>query len=274
MNKHFQRLGTLCLLLLVTCWAKAQGDVTATWDFQNRIPASLSTVAYQGNTGYVESDVEGVSLYVDATNGKFNAKDRSSDVQVNKGTIVRVPVKSTRDVVTVTSYPGYHNYTLGGVEVTEDVTSCKASTADVTNGYVELVTTDNSYLYKIQVVFVSAVQEKELYSTDFTEWGDYETSAKEVETFVTWSTKYSHEQLTFTVFNTQIGASNFNTGKFPTWEGGMLMAAKSDNPYVVTSPLASITKVHFMHGATGSKRGWKLWAKVTAMMIGCCSRQV
>ena len=41
----------------------------------------------------------------------------------------------------------------------------------------------------------------------------------------------------------------------------MLMAAKSDNPYVVTSPLASITKVHFMHGATGSKRGWKLWAK-------------
>ena len=261
MNKHFQRLGTLCLLLLVTCWAKAQGDVTATWDFQNRIPASLSTVAYQGNTGYVESDVEGVSLYVDATNGKFNAKDRSSDVQVNKGTIVRVPVKSTRDVVTVTSYPGYHYYTLGGVEVTEDVTSCKASTADVTNGYVELVTTDNSYLYKIQVVFVSAVQEKELYSTDFTEWGDYETSAKEVETFVTWSTKYSHEQLTFTVFNTQIGASNFNTGKFPTWEGGMLMAAKSDNPYVVTSPLASITKVHFMHGATGSKRGWKLWAK-------------
>ena len=131
----------------------------------------------------------------------------------------------------------------------------------MTNGYVELVTTDNSYLYKIQVVFVSAVQEKELYSTDFTEWGDYETSAKEVETFVTWSTKYSHEQLTFTVFNTQIGASNFNTGKFPTWEGGMLMAAKSDNPYVVTSPLASITKVHFMHGATGSKRGWKLWAK-------------
>ena len=106
MNKHFQRLGTLCLLLLVTCWAKAQGDVTATWDFQNRIPASLSTVAYQGNTGYVESDVEGVSLYVDATNGKFNAKDRSSAVQVNQGTIVRVTVKSTRNKDTITSNTG------------------------------------------------------------------------------------------------------------------------------------------------------------------------
>ena len=41
----------------------------------------------------------------------------------------------------------------------------------------------------------------------------------------------------------------------------MLMAAKSDNPYIITSKLASVTKVHFIHGATGGNRGWKLWAK-------------
>ena len=64
MNKQLQRLGTLCLLLFVACMVKAQGDVTATWDFQNRIPASLSTVAFQGNAGYVESDVEGERLNV------------------------------------------------------------------------------------------------------------------------------------------------------------------------------------------------------------------
>ncbi len=80
-------------------------------------------------------------------------------------------------------------------------------------------------------------------------------------TTATWNTKYSHEQITFSVFNTQIGATNFNTGKFPDWTGGMLMAAKSADPYVETSSLASITKVHFRHGATGSNRGWKLLAK-------------
>ncbi|MGM9697508.1 MAG: pectinesterase family protein [Prevotella sp.] len=110
-------------------------------------------------------------------------------------------------------------------------------------------------------VTVSSIQEKCLYSTNFTEWGAYETSAKTTETKVTWQTKYSHEDLTFSIFNTQIGASNWNTGKFPDWEGGFLMANKSADPYIVTSPLASVTKVHYIHGATGSNRGWKLEAK-------------
>ncbi len=108
----------------------------------------------------------------------------------------------------------------------------------------------------------SAVQTKELYYTDFSDWKDYECAAtnKEVKT-VTWNTKYSHEKLTFSIFNTQIGSTNFNTGKFPDWTGGMLMAAKAADPYIETSSLASVTKVHFRHGATGSNRGWKLLAK-------------
>ena len=35
-----------------------------------------------------------------------------------------------------------------------------------------------------------SLQEKELYSTNFSEWGDYETAAKEEETVVKWNTKY------------------------------------------------------------------------------------
>ena len=108
----------------------------------------------------------------------------------------------------------------------------------------------------------SAISTKELYSTDFSTWGAYETTANEKQvTTATWKTKYSHETITFSVFNTQIGATNFNTSKFPDWNGGMLMAAKSETPYIETSALASITKVHFRHGATGSNRGWKLLAK-------------
>ena len=62
----------------------------------------------------------------------------------------------------------------------------------------------------------SAISTKELYSTDFSTWGAYETTANDKQvTTATWKTKYSHETITFSVFNTQIGATNFNTGKFP-----------------------------------------------------------
>ena len=92
MDRFLRKVGMLCLLAFVACVAKAQ-DITATWDFQNKLPAAVGEVALQGNTGEVDSDVEGVKLYVDATNGKFNSKDRSGDVQVNQGTVIRVPVK-------------------------------------------------------------------------------------------------------------------------------------------------------------------------------------
>ncbi len=101
--------------------------------------------------------------------------------------------------------------------------------------------------------------EKAIYSTTFTDWPDAKAST--TESTVTQATKYSHETLTFSLFDTQVCSTNKNTAKFPDWTGGYLMCSKSADPYVVTSPLASITRVHFLHGATGSKRGWKLEAK-------------
>lgn len=258
MKQHLLNLSMLCLMLLVSAFASAQ-DETALWDFQNVNPSSLSGLALQGTTGTVASTLDGVELTVDATNGKL--KQRDSDAQFNAGTIIQVPVRSTRDIVTVTSYPNYHNYTIGGTAADADAVAHTANASEVAQGYVEIVGTGSSYLYSIKAEYISAVQEKKLYSTTFTEWGDYETKATTTETTVSWQTKYSHETLTFSIFDTQIGASNFNTGKFPNWEGGMLMAAKSSDPYILTSTLASITKVTFVHGATGSKRGWKLEAK-------------
>lgn len=111
----------------------------------------------------------------------------------------------------------------------------------------------------IMVLPVAAAEEKALYSTTFTDWTD--AKAAQEESTVTQQTKYSHETLTFKLFDTQISSTNQNQGKFPNWTGGYLMCSKSDDPYVTTSALASITKVHFIHGATGSKRGWKLEAK-------------
>ncbi len=254
----------MCFFMLVAMVTKAQ-DVTALWDFQNRVPASLADVALLGTTGEVESTVDGVKLYVDATNGKFNVKDRASDAQVNPGTIIRVPVKSAKDIVTVTSYPNYHNYTVGGIEATADVTEHKATTDEVSAGYVDIVVTGSCYLYNIKVQFVSNIQTKELYSTDFSEWTYVKASAVETEVHNA-TTKYSHENIAFSVYNTNVAPNPDEIGidwsKFDKdLVGGTLQAEKNGGSYIVTSALASVTKVTFVHGATGGNRGWSLWAK-------------
>ncbi len=244
----------LCIMMLMAMVARA--DVVATWDFQNNFAAG--DVSLQSTTGTVASDVEGIELYVDATADNAKLQTRGSDAQFNIGTIIQVPVQSAKDTVTVTSYPSYHNYTVGGVEATEDVTVHKATSAEAAQGYVEVVGTGSSYLYSIQVVQVSMIQEKTLYSTIFTEWTDASSSTTESQ--VSWTTKYSHETLTFSLYRTAISSYNSNTSKFD-WEGGWLMADKSADPYVITSPLSSITKVHYIHGATGSARGWAIYCK-------------
>ena len=105
----------------------------------------------------------------------------------------------------------------------------------------------------------STKSEKALYSTTFTDWTD--ANANKTVSTVEQTTKYSHETLTFSLYDTQISSTNKNQGKFPNWEGGYLMCSKSADPYIITSPLANITRVHFLHGATGSNRGWRLEAK-------------
>ena len=102
-------------------------------------------------------------------------------------------------------------------------------------------------------------QEKQLYSTNFSDWESLKASKS--ETVVHQGTKYSHETLDFTLYDTAVDPagvnSKFNDGNPLGW----LQAAKSDDPYIITSPLASVTHVRYIHGATGSNRGWKLWAK-------------
>lgn len=106
---------------------------------------------------------------------------------------------------------------------------------------------------------VSMIQEKLLYSTDFSDWT--KAAAAKEESTVAQSTKYSHEKLDFSIFNTAVEPAGvnpkFNNGNPLGW----LMASKAADPYITTSALGSITKVCFVHAATGSKRGWKLEAK-------------
>lgn len=260
MKSNLKQFALLCLLLMVAIAVKA-GDVTATWDFKTM---AAGAVHYEGNAGTVASDVEGVELTVDATKGKL--KSRGSDAQFNKNTIIRIPVKSTRDHVSVISYPAYHNYTVGGTAADADTVWHKVTTQEVASGYVEVVGTGGSYLYKIQVTHVSPLQEKVIYETDFTNWKAIDRKANnETPTIVNLSTKYSHEDFTFTLCG--VGADPEGTNnKFPDITGYMISAkytneVSAHEPYAMTSALANVTKTVFHQTATGSNRGWAVAAR-------------
>ena len=262
MKKNLLRFGLLSLLLVFAFIAKAQ-DVTAIWDFQHNVPEGINTATnFQGKVGDITSTVDGILLHVDATKGKL--KGRDTDAQFNTGTILQVPVKSAKDIVTVTSYPGYHNYTIGGVAATEDATDHKATTAEVAKGYVEIVATGGCYLYNVKVVQVSAIQEKALYTTDFTNWEKIDNT-KATDVKVNLKTLYSKEAFTFTFNGVGVDPTG-NQAKFPDRTGYMI-TAKYPNQYTtaepsaVTSPLASITKITLHQAATGGKRGIKVSVK-------------
>lgn len=262
MKKNLLRFGLLSLLLVFAFIAKAQ-DVTAIWDFQHNVPEGINTATnFQGKVGDITSTVDGILLHVDATNGKL--KGRTTDAQFNTGTILQVPVKSAKDIVTVTSCHGYHNYTIGGIAATEDATDHKATTAEVAKGYVEVVATGGCYRYNVKVVQVSAIQEKALYTTDFTNWEKIDNT-KATDVKVNLKTLYSKEAFTFTFNGVGVDPTG-NQAKFPDRTGYMI-TAKYPNQYTtaepsaVTSPLASITKITLHQAATGGNRGIKVSVK-------------
>lgn len=246
-------------MLVFSFIAKAQ-DVTATWDFQHNLPEGINSTNIQKGEGDVASYVEGISLHVNATTGKLAG--RTSDAQFNQGAIIQVPVKSAKDIVTITSYPNYHNYTVGGTAATADVTEHKATTAEVAQGYVEIIGTAASYLYNIKVVHVSAIQEKALYTTDFTNWAAKDRK-KTTNDVVNLKTLYSKEAFTFTLNG--VGISPADT-KFTGHTGFMQLAKytgeySAAEPSAITSSLASITKITLHQAATGGNRGIKVSVK-------------
>ena len=126
-------------------------DVNAQWSWKDGIPATIANVHVEGSTGTVASDVAGIELFVDASKGKL--KSNGDNVQFNQGTIIRVPVISSNDVVTVVAHP--YNFTeikIGGNIYNTESTEYKANASDAANGYVEVEATTNFYLYSISVM--------------------------------------------------------------------------------------------------------------------------
>lgn len=150
MNKFLQHLSVVCLSLFTTTEILAE-NTTATWNFTTSASPRASAM-YQGSAGYVSSDIDGLSLYVDATTGKFDAVNRTGDVQINSGVIVNVPVSKVGDIVTIVGNYSV-NYTIGSAtEAVTDLNKEYAATAsDVAKGYVAITATGSTYFYSINV---------------------------------------------------------------------------------------------------------------------------
>ena len=248
--------------------------VTATWDFQNKIPASIVDVNIQGAdaTGTVDSDVEGIKLNVLAAVAGTNIKlqyNSQGYAQFNQNTCIQVPVVSTSDVVTVVSYPGQSKYTVGGEDATgQNEFSHTATAAEVKKGFVEIIASGTAYIYSIKVVQNPSLPpvgpvlvEKSIYKTDFSEWTTFSASTTD-PVVVNKTTKYTNENLDFSVFNTALMTTEDSKfANYTTLPHNTLRAEKAADPYVTTTALGNITKVRFVHGATGGSRGWKLEAK-------------
>lgn len=122
--------------------------VTVTWDFTKDF--AKEECNSQGTNCEVADKTYSIKLDVDATSGKFCT--RGTDVQVNAGTIIKVPV-SVGSVVTVKSYPNYGYYTITGetpADTTkqEDTFSTKPATE---KGFVTINVNGSSYFYSISV---------------------------------------------------------------------------------------------------------------------------
>ena len=153
MNYRLLRISLLSMLVMLCGGlAHATDPVTAKWDFQNLIPATMADVNIQGTKeADIASDVDGIVMHVVSNSGKlqYNA---SGYAQFNTNTKVQIPVKNAGDVVTVVSFPGQSNYTVGGEDATgQNTFEYAAKASDVSKGYVEVIPTKTAYVYSFKV---------------------------------------------------------------------------------------------------------------------------
>ncbi|MCQ2236377.1 MAG: pectinesterase family protein [Bacteroidales bacterium] len=138
---------------------------TAKWDFKAAEPSTITGVNIQGTTGTVASTLEGCEMTVDASNSGKLQYNASGYAQYNKNTILRIPVATTNDVVTVEAYPGQYKYTVGGVAAEGNTTVHTATAEEVAAGYVEIIATGGAYINSIVAVYAPIVAEQYVPST-------------------------------------------------------------------------------------------------------------
>ena len=149
MKEKLLKFSALCLTLFAAVCAQAQ-SVTATWDFTNAdVVAAATALSNKSEAGTIKAvEDNGILLTVEA-NGQ-TIRNNGNSIQTGTPVVFKVPVQGKKDVVTVVGYPGYFAYSIAGTDATEATTSYTATTADVKQGYVEIVS-KGQYIISISV---------------------------------------------------------------------------------------------------------------------------
>ncbi len=150
--------------------ANSKTYTEANWDWANSNPSSITSVDIEGTTGYVDSDVDGIQMYVNAPSGQV-LRGGDGSAAFGTGTILRVPVVNVGDKVTVNGYVWNSQtglcYTICGGDTICAVTdenpyTYTATQDDVDNGFVQIEAVDDgeitfNYIYSVKVTFATTI---------------------------------------------------------------------------------------------------------------------
>ena len=108
--------------------------------------------------------------------------------------------------------------------------------------------------------FSSRAQEKLLYTTDFQNWAALTSSTEQTVKKVA---DFSGDTLRFKLYQVTVNPTGRDAARFNynLVNDGWLQAQKTAGSYIELSPQPSITKISFIHGATGGNRGFKVWKR-------------
>lgn len=241
--------------------------VTVKWNFRRDQGAPV--LQYEGQEGLVyvaqatvAGEVIDVKMDFSTKPGKVNNASNNDWAQVNPGTKFTIPSckgatvsLETLDAISATTIDGVAAEGNTNTTYSTEIAS-KAETIDI-------VVAEGRYYRYIQVVLpvvtapAGKLKEVDLINTDMTDLSSVGSGDAKTLTITTTGSK---EDITFTFHNTTCEPAYTNTGKFGDITGAMI-AQKNGQGTITTSAFANITKITYVHGATGSNRGWGLKVK-------------
>ena len=216
----------------VTSGSSAEPTKTAKWDWQNNDLSEYNVNAVDGTKDITISELTmHICAAVEGTTVKLT--DAGNYAQMNQNTEIRVPVQSITDVVTIVSYPGQYNYTVGGVAATADITNHTATMREVAQGYVSIVATATAYIYNVEV---------KQYAKD---------TAPALQSFTAGGTTYYADELEWiesptNTFNTQINVASIpgSVSAQYAYVGTATLSSYTDGVATITATQDETTKTY------------------------------
>lgn len=241
--------------------------VTVKWNFRRDQGAPV--LQYEGQEGLVyvaqatvAGEVIDVKMDFSTKPGKVNNASNNDWAQVNPGTKFTIP-SCKGATVSLETLDAISSTTIDGVAAEGNTNTTYSTTIASKAEFIDIVVAEGRFYRYIQVVLpvvtapAGKLKEVDLINTDMTDLSSVGSGDAKTLTITTTGSK---EDITFTFHNTTCEPAYTNTGKFGDITGAMI-AQKNGQGTITTSAFANITKITYVHGATGSNRGWGLKVK-------------